>query len=364
MPNPKTKSKPKPLLDRARQLADEGALEQLRQLRSVSAKVAQLQMQLKLEQRKREQAEAELSEAEHWREFLASVSSLETDVRIKPPKRGKGGRTQTTPIICCCDWHTEQEVDPRTVNGVNEFNLEIARTRITRLWHKAVYFINLWKELADIHDAVLWLGGDLISGSIHEELQEVNQLGPVDATSLVVDHVTAGIHYLLEQGNLDRVHVVCNIGNHGRTVKKPRHATAFQHSYESSAFLRIQDRCHNMAEVTWQIGRAYHAYLMLYDRWQSRFHHGDNIRYYGGVGGITIPVNKAIAEWNKMRHADVDIFGHWHQYLEAWNFVACGCLVGFDPFAVSIKASYQPPTQTIVFLDSEKGKVGAIPLFV
>ena len=32
----------------------------------------------------------------------------------------------------------------------------------------------------------------------------------------------------------------------------------------------------------------------------------------GGVGGITIPLNKAISAWNNQRMADYDILGHYH----------------------------------------------------
>jgi hypothetical protein len=344
------------LAEAARSLATSDAPEQLRQLRVAQSRIARLEAELQLERRKREQAETDLDDAHTWSSFLAQVSELETDVRISPPKRTKAGRAQTMPIICCCDWHVEQEIDPTTVNGVNEFNLPIAQRRVTNLWHKALYFINLWRQLADIREAVLWLGGDLISGTIHAELEETNQLGPVDATSLVVDYATAGIEYLLEHGQLERIHVITNGGNHGRTIQKPRHATAFQHSYESGAFLRIQDRTAHYKNVTWQISRAYHSYLTLYDRWRFRLHHGNAIRYQGGIGGISIPTHKAIGEWNKIRSVDCDIFGHWHSYLHEWNFVSCGSLVGFDPVAIAIKARDPPPTPTLVFLYRHQGK--------
>jgi hypothetical protein len=35
-----------------------------------------------------------------------------------------------------------------------------------------------------------------------------------------------------------------------------------------------------------------------------------------------------------------------------------------DAYAQSIKAEYQEPTQTIVFIDKSRGKVQSIPIFV
>jgi hypothetical protein len=69
--------------------------------------------------------------------------------------------------------------------------------------------------------------------------------------------------------------------------------------------------------------------LQIYDV-TVRFHHGHSIRYAGGVGGIYIPTNKAIAQWNKGRHADLDVFGHFHQLRDGGNFICNGSLIGYN----------------------------------
>jgi len=65
--------------------------------------------------------------------------------------------------------------------------------------------------------------------------------------------------------------------------------------------------------ITFQISDGYHSFVYCYG-WNVRFHHGHHIRYGGGVGGLTIPANKAIAQWNKgvpdKLIADMDIWGH------------------------------------------------------
>ena len=338
--------------------------QQLRELRKAEADLKTAQMALRLEQAKRKQAESELELADRWKEISSLVTEHETHVAIKPVKKGKAGHAQSTPILCCNDWHLEQEIDCRTVNGLNSFDLDIARERIERLWQKAVYLISFWRNLAEIRNCVLWLGGDLVSGSIHPELEEVNQVGPVDATSMVVDYVSAGIRCLLDYADIDSIHVVCNGGNHGRTIQKPRHATAFQHSYETLAYLRILDRFHDVPNVTFQISRSYHAYVTLYDRWQIRFHHGNAMKFFGGVGGLSIVANKSVAQWNKSHRVDYDIFGHFHVSQDNWNWVSCGALCGYDPFALSIKGDFQPPTQTAIFIDKEHGKVATLPVFI
>ena len=93
-----------------------------------------------------------------------------------------------------------------------------------------------------------------------------------------------------------------------------------------------------------------------------RFHHGHAIRYAGGVGGITIPVNKAIGQWQKMKNADVDCFGHWHQYMPLRNFVANGSMIGHNAFATSIKADFERPQQAFFLWDKKRKKTVQIPI--
>jgi hypothetical protein len=65
-----------------------------------------------------------------------------------------------------------------------------------------------------------------------------------------------------------------------------------------------------------------------------RFHHGHAINYQGGIGGIFIPAFKAISQWDKMRQADVDFFGHFHQHKDGSKFVSNGSLIGFNTYAL------------------------------
>jgi hypothetical protein len=254
-------------------------------------------------------------------------------------------------------------VDSAVVNGLNAFNLDICERRIHRLWDRAAYVIECWRNVSTIEDAVLWIGGDMISGSIHPELEESNFLGPGEAIVWAQQRIADGIQDLLQRAGLERLHVVCSCGNHGRTTLKKRVSTGYMHSYEWLMFQSLAGYFRSDKRVTFQVPNGYHAYCEV-QGWTVRLHHGDSIRYQGGVGGITVPVTKAIAQWNKSKRADYDIFGHWHSYQDAWNWTSCGCLVGYDAYALSIKADFQPPTQTAVFLDRARGKVLSVALHV
>jgi hypothetical protein len=104
--------------------------------------------------------------------------------------------------------------------------------------------------------------------------------------------------------------------------------------------------------------------MQVYGR-NIRFHHGDALKYNGGVGDISIGVNKAIAAWNKSpNRADLDIFGHWHRYQQNSNWLCNGSLVGYNAFALSIKASFEPPLQTYFLLDKKRGRTMTAPIYL
>ena len=95
-----------------------------------------------------------------------------------------------------------------------------------------------------------------------------------------------------------------------------------------------------------------------------RFHHGHGMKYGGGVGGIYIPINKAIAQWNKALRADLDVFGHWHQFRDGGNFICNGSIIGYNAYALRIKADYEEPKQAFFLMDKNRGKTIVAPIFV
>jgi hypothetical protein len=74
------------------------------------------------------------------------------------------------------------------------------------------------------------------------------------------------------------------------------------------------------------------------------------------VGGIYIPVHKALAGWNRGQRADLDLFGHFHQQVDGGSFVCNGSLIGYNAFALSIKAALERPQQTLLLIDKKRGR--------
>jgi len=332
------------------------------QVRDLEASVAKLKAEKTTVERKYALARDELSEYKEKEAVAYELANKQFSRRGL--KKGKKERGTCTVVACKCDWHAEEKIDPAVINGQNEFNLDICRKRVERSWRKDLDLLNFTRGFSRVNNMVIWLGGDLVNGTIHEELEESNFLSPVYACQYIIDLVLPGVQLLLKEGDLKHIDIVTSHGNHGRSTSRMRHSTGDGHSWEQMVYLEIERLLRNEPKVACKIERGYHN-LVDIEGHRVRFHHGHGLRYQGGVGGITIPVNKAIAQWNKsLRPADYDVFGHWHQYLDLWRWTSCGCAVGYNAYAIAIKAEYQPPTQTFLAFHKDRGKVLSLPVFV
>jgi hypothetical protein len=268
---------------------------------------------------------------------------------------------ESAAVAVLSDWHVEEKVDPKTVSELNEFNLSIAEKRIEKATKAILRLTDIERGGRDIPVLVLAILGDLMTGYIHEELREENELSPTQTILWLRERLTKLINTIRKEGNFERILIPCSIGNHGRTTIKPRHSTAYKNSYEWLLYKLLEQEITD--GVTWFIGESYHTYLNIYDK-TFRLHHGDGLKYQGGIGGLTIPVEKAIAAWNKGRHADLDIFGHWHTSQQNPKWVSNGSLVGHNSYSIAIKAPYEPPQQTYFLFDAKRGRTGTWPIFL
>ena len=281
--------------------------------------------------------------------------------KIKIVSEGKP--SESTAIILCSDLHYEETVDPRTVDGLNEYNITIAKERFHKVFQNGLKLIEMCRSKSNIKKLVLWLGGDLISGYIHEELVENNAMSPIEASIDVYKLCVSAIDFLIEAGDFNEIVIVTSVGNHSRTTEKIRISTCVENNYEWLIYNFLSSHYEKSDIIKFKLSRGYFNYLDIYD-YTVRFHHGNFIRYSGGVGGISIPINKAIAQWNQGKYADLDVFGHWHQRLSSKNFIVNGSIIGYGPYSLSIKAAFEKPQQSFFLVHPIWGKTVEAPIFV
>jgi hypothetical protein len=314
-----------------------------------------------MKRRERELLER-LDAAERMSTHVAALAADGTPIGVQRRERVFGKR-EATALALASDWHLEELVDPATVGGVNAYDLAIAERSARRFFEGIVWLIDFHGGAFSVRDLVLWLGGDIISNTIHEELLESNLLAPLVATRFAREVIVRGIRMLLEETELERIVVPCSYGNHGRTTAKPRISTGAVNSYEVALYHQLADDFRHEPRVRFVVSRGELLYLDVYDL-VVRFTHGDAVKYGGGIGGITIPINKALAGWGSTRRADLTCMGHWHQYISARGLITNGSLVGYGPFSQRVKATFEPPQQAFCLIDSRRGVCQSTPIWI
>jgi hypothetical protein len=305
---------------------------------------------------------AALEHLSREQDAVANLTSL-SGIREKKISRAKArsNKSEATAVLVLSDWHAEERVDPRTCRGLNEFDLSIAEKRIAQLVQRASMLIEHERSLTGIRRICVAALGDFITGHIHDDLIEMTQMAPLAAIRWVGERLNGVVGAMSE---IAPVLVATATGNHGRTTHKPRIATENEHSYEQHMYLTLQAQ-EKRPHVDWQVGAGY-LNLVNLDGFMLRAHHGHALKFGGGIGGLTIPANKAIGNWNQAQKADLDIFGHWHTF--SWlpyRFVANGSLIGHNAFADRIRAEFQPPSQSLIIVDHNHSRVTKVlPIFL
>lgn len=277
-------------------------------------------------------------------------------------KRQQNVTKQAVEVVLASDWHVGEKVDPDTVNDLNEFNDQVCDQRVQRFFDQVVEHHELSSAQYKIKYMVLALLGDFLSGNIHDELMENSYLLPIEAIQKAQDYLYNGIKFLLKNTKCN-ITIPCCYGNHGRITEKNRNATGAGNNLETFMYGNLEKLFADEKRVKFLITKAYHNYMKIYD-WQTRFHHGHNVKYYGGVSGIYLSMNKAITQWDKGKPAKINVSAHFHQQRDGGNFINNGSLIGYNAYAMSIKADFEEPKQAYFLIEPEAGKTLVAPLLL
>jgi hypothetical protein len=272
---------------------------------------------------------------------------------LKPRQRGHGSKLrEACPVIMVSDLHLEEVVHAASVNGLNTFDLKIAEQRMAKLAESIAWEIALERHAFEISRVILWFGGDIISGTIHEDLAESNLLSTPRAIIFAKKLLVRLVREVLAL-DVD-VLCICNDGNHDRLTRKMRVQTRVDNSIGLVLYDSIAERFEDEKRIKFVMPDGLLTYATVFGR-DLRFTHGDAIKSGGGIGGVTVPINKKLMQWDKSRTADHTFMGHWHTRLTNRRLSLNGSLIGYGPFSLLIGAEYEDPKQGFVLVDSKRG---------
>jgi len=285
------------------------------------------------------------------------ASKVLKDTTVHTIRSKAGEKTEATAVVLCSDFHSEEEVTFDETNGINEFNLKEFSKRSDKFFVSTAKLVKIKQQAITVKRLVLALLGDFITGNIHEENAETAQLTPMKALLNAQNHIEAGIRYLLANTNVDLV-IPCHSGNHARITKKIRHATEAGNSLEYVMYHQLANLFKDEKRVKFAIAPGYLSYLDI-DGFVMRLHHGHAIKFAGGIGGISISANKKIAQWDKSRQANLDCFGHFHQFEvgRGRKFICNGSLIGYNAYAVNGGFEPEKPLQAFFLVNHGRKEI-------
>lgn len=339
-------------------IAVDAAIDQARRSARNAATIAQLRHHNKVLQN-------ELNASEQRLEISLALGESRQPVPV--PMAPVGSKHRATFVLLCSDWHVGERVDPASVSGRNEYTPAIAQRRVVKLIDGARWMLEAWRQGRGgygwlIDRVVVWLGGDLMTGMIHDDLRESNLLSPTEEVLLAQQLCCQVVDALAAHPGVKRVDVPTSWGNHGRDTPERRVSTAWKRSYEWLMYQQIAKHYAASRKVVVHAGRDEISRLKVYNT-EIRFNHGDIFRYQDGVGGITIPMRKWLAKLDRTQRADVTCIGHWHQYLDIGDAVVNNCLIGWNAYGQRV-APYSRPSQVCFLVDEKYGKRMSTEVYV
>ena len=321
-------------------------------------------------------AEAELKSikrdnltAEEIRETIHGLNAFTPSPPTWLSKKPHVGHTGV-PVAFWSDWHWGEKVSREEVGGVNEFNRAIAKQRVQTLVETTIELAKHHMVKPEYPGIVVCLGGDFISGNIHEELRETND-GPVQQSILEVQEQLIGaINSMADV--FGKVFVPCVVGNHGRTTVKPRAKHRVYESYEWNIYCQLERWFAKDARITFHVPSETDAHFRIYGH-RFMLTHGDTLGVKGGDGiiGAIGPIARGATKVGRSeaqigRDFDTLLMGHYHTYIprgDAIPVIVNGALKGYDEYArLMLRVPYSRPTQALFFVNEKYGITAQWPV--
>jgi len=279
-------------------------------------------------------------------------------------KKSKNLHVTGIPVLFLSDIHFDEYVDPAQIEYCNKYSRDIAIERIKYTFATAISFCMERMNKPIYEGIVCALGGDLLSGNIHEELAETNEAPILESAVVLTEILIQGLTALADA--FGKVFVPCVVGNHGRLHRKPRAKNRIKDNYEWLIYHNIARHFADDPRLTFMIPEGADALFSIYDK-TFLLTHGDQFKGGAGISGIFTPLMLGFSRKQKRQQAvgkafDVMMMGHWHQYIHTDNLIVNGSIKGYDEYAYIMNFGFENPQQSLFICHPTYGITFRMPV--
>lgn len=271
------------------------------------------------------------------------------------------GTSEMVPVLVLSDFHWDEKVDGKQTGGLGEYNPEIAARRLKMVIERVIKNANERSPRIKMPGMVACLGGDLVSGNLHDELTRTNTVATNVAILSVIENLAAALTALADR--FGQVYVPCVIGNHGRTTKKPEFKDVVPTNYDWLIYTLLEKHFHDKGEkrIFVDVAETFDKEFTIFDT-KFLLTHGDRLGVKGGDGiiGNLGPIMRGDKKLRDARSVtgqthDITIMGHWHTRMTLPNIFVNGSLVGYNEMAASLRLRFEMPQQLFFMVKPEIG---------
>lgn len=266
-------------------------------------------------------------------------------------------------LLASC-WHIGEVVRKEEMGGLNEYNFDVFCRRFQRLVDKTISFTTQNMRAHQFDELRIFFTGDMVSGTIHDELNETNQLNIIEQATLGALVTAQGIRDLAQ--HFPNVICTCVVGNHGR-IKKEKYYKGKWVNWDTIFYNYLALLLRDQKNVTFQIPQTMWAGAEV-KGWKFLITHGDLIKSWGSIPFYGI--KRAVDAWREIEEAR----GSFFQYFVASHFhnkavlqtatgesILNASLKGGDEYAIGI-SRYSDPVQLLFGVHKKYGKTWEIPI--
>jgi hypothetical protein len=274
-----------------------------------------------------------------------------------------------TPIAILSDVHYGEVVKAAQTNAVNAVDTTVSARRIKLFVEHIIEIQRQHGGKIKPQGLVLPFGGDMISGSIVEELRMTDERTPeqskqemTDLLAGVIDNLAAFFGHLF---------IPAVVGNHGRQTYRTHFKNTVYHNHDWGLYMNLVRTFQGTNKIRFLVPEAFDAYFKVHGH---RFFltHGDQLGVKGGdgiigaIGPIMRGANKiANSEAQIGRNIDTALFCHFHNYFDLQTIVVNGSVKGYDEFSrLALRAKYEPPTQSLSYVHPNWGRTAKFPIYL
>jgi hypothetical protein len=269
------------------------------------------------------------------------------------------------PCAILSDTHWGETIDSRQVFGLNEFNMTIGERRLSHFINNIFFLIDNHLAPRKYPGLVFCLGGDMISGDIHQELSETNEHQVLPVFLDLYQNLRYAIWLLAEK--FGKVFIPCVYGNHGRLNKKPQHKNQAYKNLDWMLYHLLADYFQDDDRVSFLVGDDDEVQFQVLNH-TYRLTHGAQFRGGTGFVGSLAPISrgehkKRIVSQSQNTMYDTLVIGHFHRCMWLPNTIVNGSLCGYNEFAADNNLEYEAPKQMFWLTDPKYGKTSPLEVW-